>query len=113
MAATLSGAHCAGLGHKTGSLTPGKQADIVLICANDLNLFPSNNAAGTVVHAADRSNLDTVIIGGKVRKRRGLLLDTDLAKLRELVEVSRSHLFKAVGYAPNTVADEFPGYASP
>jgi 5-methylthioadenosine/S-adenosylhomocysteine deaminase len=69
--ATVNGANCAGLGGKIGSLTPGKEADIVMIRADDINLYPSNNALGTVVQAADRSNVDTVIIGGRIRKQNG------------------------------------------
>lgn len=53
--ATLDGAVCAGLQDKTGSLTPGKQADLILINTADLNLYPNGNAFGTVVHAAERS----------------------------------------------------------
>src|ERR1700734_282323 len=64
--ATMGGAHCAGLDDKIGSLTPGKEADIVMIRSDDPNLYPSNNALGTVVQAADRGNVDTVFIGGRV-----------------------------------------------
>ena len=74
--ATQAGAHCAGLDDKIGSLTPGKQADIVLIRTDDLNLYPPNNALGVVVQAADRGNVDTVIIGGRVRKYRGKVVGT-------------------------------------
>src|SRR5476649_2788550 len=47
-AATIDGAACAGLEERIGSLTPGKQADLVLIRTGDLNLYPVNNAIGTV-----------------------------------------------------------------
>ena len=69
--ATTGGAHCAGLDDKIGSLAPGKEADLLMIRTDDINLYPSNNAIGTVVQAAERSNIDTVIIGGRVRKYRG------------------------------------------
>ncbi|KVN53242.1 amidohydrolase [Burkholderia anthina] len=106
-AATLAGAVCAGLDGRTGSLTPGKQADIVMIRADDINLFPSNNAIGTVVHAAERSNVDTVIIGGRVRKRSGALVGLNLEKLKRATEVSRAHLFASTGYTPAPFADKF------
>jgi 5-methylthioadenosine/S-adenosylhomocysteine deaminase len=73
---TLGGAHCAGLEDRIGSLTPGKQADLLMIQTDDTNLYPSNNAVGTVVQAAERSNVDTVIIGGRVRKHRGQVVDS-------------------------------------
>jgi 5-methylthioadenosine/S-adenosylhomocysteine deaminase len=42
--ATMGGAHCAGLDDKIGSLAPGKEADLIMIRADDVNLYPSNNA---------------------------------------------------------------------
>ena len=66
--ATAGGAACAGLLDKCGTLTPGKEADIVMIRTDDINLYPSNHAIGTVVSAADVRNIDTVIIGGRIRK---------------------------------------------
>ncbi|MDB5042887.1 MAG: amidohydrolase [Candidatus Eremiobacteraeota bacterium] len=107
-AATIDGARCAGLGAKTGSLTPGKQADLIIIRTGDVNVFPANNAAGTVVHAADRSNVDTVLVGGRVRKARGKLVDVDMAKLKRDVEESLAHLFAAGGYDPDVLATRFP-----
>ncbi|MGP7794503.1 amidohydrolase family protein [Sphingomonas sp. CLY1604] len=106
-AATLSGARVAGLGDRTGSLTLGKQADIVMIRTDALNLYPSNNAFGTVVHAAERSNVDTVIIGGRIRKRHGVVLDLNLSRLEAATEESRNHLFEAVGHRPGPFDDSF------
>ena len=91
--ATMAGAHCAGLDDKIGSLTPGKEADLIVIRADDINLYPSNNAIGTVVQAAERSNVDTVIIGGRVRKFRGKVVGLDMKRLKAMVEESRGHLF--------------------
>jgi cytosine/adenosine deaminase-related metal-dependent hydrolase len=107
-AATVSGARVAGLQSRVGTLTPGKQADLILIRTTDINLYPSNNAIGSVVHAAERSNVDTVIVGGRVRKRGGNLLGVDMAALRAATEVSRDHLFTSVGYAADIFADAPP-----
>ncbi len=106
-AATIDGAAVAGLAHKTGSLAVGKEADIVLINANDINLYPSNNALGTVVSAAERSNVETVIVGGHIRKRDGKLQGVNFDALRELTESSRRYLFKAVGFQANDLAEHF------
>ena len=84
--ATLGGAHCAGLDDKIGSLAPGKEADLLMIRTDDINLYPSNNAVGTVVQAAERSNVDTVIIGGRVRKYRGKVVGLDMKRLKAMVE---------------------------
>jgi cytosine/adenosine deaminase-related metal-dependent hydrolase len=106
--ATMGGAHCAGLDDKFGSLAPGKEADLLLIRADDINLYPSNNAVGTVVQAAERSNIDTVIIGGRVRKYRGQVVGLDMVRLKAMVEESRGHLFSAVGYRPDVFAELLP-----
>jgi len=96
--ATVNGAACAGLSSKCGSLTPGKEADIVMIRTDDINLYPSNNAIGTVVAAADIRNVDTVIIGGAIRKFRGKLAGVNMTKFRQQVDESRNYLFQQAGY---------------
>lgn len=106
-AATVDGAACAGLQDKIGSLTPGKQADLILINAGDINLYPSGNAFGTVVHATERSNIDTVVIGGRIVKQNGKVLGVDSARLREAIDESREYLFAASGYQPDVFADAF------
>ena len=105
--ATVNGAVCAGLGDKIGTLAPGKEADIVMIRTDDINLYPSNNAIGTVVAAADRGNVDTVIIGGVIRKRHGKMLGVDMARLRKLADESRAYLFDKAGYKPDIFAESF------
>lgn len=106
-AATINGAACAGLADRVGSLAVGKEADIVLIRADDINLYPSNNALGTVVHAAERSNVHMVMIGGRIRKRGGKVVGLDMAKLKAATEESREHLFSATGYEPAMFSDAF------
>ena len=96
--ATVNGAACAGLSAKCGSLTPGKEADIVMIRTDDLNLYPSNNALGTVVAAADIKNVDTVIVGGVIRKSAGKMVGLNWSMLRPQIDESRSYLFEKAGY---------------
>src|SRR5213078_2248117 len=76
--ATINGAKALRLDAKTGSLTPGKEADILLLDATALNVAPLNSVPGAVVSLMDRSNVETVIVAGKVRKWKGRLLDVDL-----------------------------------
>ena len=93
--ATVNGAHVAGLEAKTGSLTPGKKADVVLIDARSLNMVPIHDPYAAVTLCADVSNVDTVIVDGAIVKRSGrLLADTDNA--RTLVESSRDYLLGQV-----------------
>ena len=95
--ATANGAKGLGLEGKVGSLAPGKEADIVLLDANAINVAPLNHVPGAIVTLMERSNVDTVIVAGKVRKWRGALLDADLPKLRRELEASRNYLFEAAG----------------
>ncbi|WP_244846170.1 amidohydrolase family protein [Mesorhizobium sp. L-8-3] len=95
--ATLEGAKGLKLDRRTGSLTPGKEADIVLLDASAINVAPLNHATGAVVTLMERSNVDTVMVAGRIRKWRGSLVDVDLPKLRAELEASRDHLFEASG----------------
>ncbi|WP_213450126.1 amidohydrolase family protein [Rhizomonospora bruguierae] len=91
--ATINGAGVAGVADRTGSLTPGKRADIVLIDAG-INIAPVLDPVAAVTLAADVSNVDTVLVDGIVRKRGGrLLADVDAA--RNLVEQARDRLLAA------------------
>ncbi|KUO06279.1 amidohydrolase family protein [Streptomyces caeruleatus] len=92
--ATRNGAHVAGVEDRTGSLTPGKRADVVAIDATALNVAPVHDAAAAVTLSADVSNVDTVIVDGVIRKRDGRLL-ADLDRARRLVEESRDRLLAA------------------
>ncbi|AYY13191.1 amidohydrolase [Actinobacteria bacterium YIM 96077] len=91
---TINGAHVAGVEDRTGSLTPGKQADIVTIDASAINVTPVIDPVAAVVLCADVSNVDTVLVSGTVRKRDGKLVG-DIDRARELVEASRDYLVDA------------------
>src|SRR5262245_1525828 len=95
--ATLQGAKACGLDHKTGSLTPGKEADIVLISTDSMNLIPMNNPVGAVVEFANVGNVDSIFVAGKARKRNGKLLDIDFASFRKKVDAARDGLFARAG----------------
>jgi 5-methylthioadenosine/S-adenosylhomocysteine deaminase len=92
--ATINGAHVAGLEGRTGSLTPGKKADVVVIDGGALNVAPVIDPVAAVTLCADVSNVDTVIIDGQVRKRDGKLL-ADVEGARRKVEAARDHLLEA------------------
>ncbi|MFI5680394.1 amidohydrolase family protein [Streptomyces cellulosae] len=90
--ATLQGAHTNGLAGVTGSLTPGKKADLLVIQAEDLNNMPLNDPIGTVVLGSDARNISAVLINGEPRKWDGQVLDVDLAALRGEVHTSREYV---------------------
>jgi len=99
--ATMEGAKDLRLGHKIGSLTPGKEADILILDAEAINVAPLNVVPGAVVSLMERSNVETVIVAGKVRKWNGRLLDVDLRHLSRQLENSRDFLYSAVGRPQN------------
>src|SRR6202046_2435960 len=103
-AATVNGARAADLEGAIGTLTPGKQADIIMVRTKGVAVFPVTNAIGTIVQAVERSDVDTVMVAGMVRKRAGKLVGVDLAKLAADVAASRDFLLEASGYRPDLFA---------
>jgi 5-methylthioadenosine/S-adenosylhomocysteine deaminase len=95
--ATINGAKHLRLDHKTGSLTPGKEADIIILDATAINVAPLNNVPGAVVSLMERTNVETVMVAGKVRKWKGKLLDVNLRHLRGQLEESRDFIFGKAG----------------
>jgi 5-methylthioadenosine/S-adenosylhomocysteine deaminase len=100
-AATVNGARAAGLEREIGTLTPGKQADIITVRTNGVAVFPVTNAIGTIVQAVERSDVDTVMVAGAIRKRAGKLVGVDVAKLTADVTASRNYLLETSGYRPD------------
>ncbi len=95
--ATINGARMVGLDRRIGSLTPGKQADIVLLRADDLNLLPVVDPVRSIVLHGATANVDTVFVAGRMMKRRGKLVYRELARRKaELAETSRRILDRAV-----------------
>ena len=78
--ATIDGARAWNLDGKIGTLTPGKQADIILIRTDQINVAPMIDPVGTVVVCADTSNVDSVFVAGRALKRHGQLVNVDMAE---------------------------------
>ncbi len=95
--ATVEGARANHLEKKVGSLTPGKEADIILLRHDMLNVMPMNNAVGAVVTSMGPQNVDTVLIAGKVMKRGGKLVGVDMARLERLGAEAKARVYKAAG----------------
>ena len=94
--ATLGGAEVAGIAHRTGSLTPGKKADIVVIDGSAVNVAPIIDPVGAVVCAADISNVKHVLVDGDILKR-DFRLAASLTEPRKKVEASRDYLLEKFG----------------
>ena len=97
----MNGAKGLRLDGKVGSLTPGKEADIINLDAEAINVAPLNQVPGAVVSLMDRTNVETVIVAGKIRKWKGKLVDVNLNRLRQQLESSRDYIFSAAGIPQN------------
>jgi len=96
--ATIHGAHVAGLEDRVGSLTPGKQADVVVIDASAINVAPVHDPVAAVTLCADVSNVQHVLVAGEFRKRDFRMVE-DLSKAQSLVGESRDYLVDAASRA--------------
>jgi cytosine/adenosine deaminase-related metal-dependent hydrolase len=95
---TRGGAHTIGRDADLGSLAPGKKADVVLI-KNDSSpvSFPLLNPFGHVAFQAQRSDVHTVLVDGRVVKSEGKLVGIDLAPVRAEIEATIEHLRAEIG----------------
>ncbi len=96
--ATIEGARANGLDHKTGSLTPGKQADVIMLRTDRMNVTPLNDPATAVVVGMDTGNVDTVLIAGRVMKRGGRLLHVDWRATMKAAEEAREYVIAKSGF---------------
>jgi cytosine/adenosine deaminase-related metal-dependent hydrolase len=95
--ATIEGARANGLERKVGTLTPGKDADIILLRTDLLSVMPVNNAVGAVVTSMGPQNVDTVLIAGKLMKQGGKLVDVDMARIARIGREAQARAYKAAG----------------
>lgn len=96
--ATINGARDLRLDRKTGSLTPGKEADIIILDAEALNVAPLNHVPGAVVSLMERVNVETVMVAGRIRKWKGRMVGVNLGRLRRELENTRDYVFAKAGH---------------
>lgn len=96
---TVEGARMLQQQDRIGSLAPGKQADLVLVRASDLNMQPVHDPVSSVVFQASLANIDSVMVAGRWKKRAGKLLDVDLAPGLEALRASGRKITAALGLA--------------
>ena len=78
---TVDAARSLGLGDVTGSLTPGKRADLILVRVDHVGTAPFTDPTNTLALAAGAANVDTVVVDGRVVKRAGRLTTVDPAEV--------------------------------
>lgn len=94
---TLEGARMLKQAHRIGSLAPGKQADLVLIRTDDLNMQPVHDPVNTVVMQTSLANIDSVMVAGQWKKRHGRMLGVDLAPKLAALRASGRKITQALG----------------
>ena len=102
--ATINGARMAGLDSQVGSLTPGKQADIVLLRDDDLSMFPVTDAIASAVMQGGVASVDTVLVAGRIVKRDGRLLYGALAEKKAALRQSGERILTDFGLLPRNAA---------
>jgi cytosine/adenosine deaminase-related metal-dependent hydrolase len=94
--ATLDGAVDLGIAEKTGSLTPGKRADIILVRTTDINMTPVGDPYEALVSLAQPANVDTVIVDGRILRQSSKFTALDHGKVvREAQEAATALRAKA------------------
>lgn len=107
--ATMGGAAMLGMDKKIGSITPGKQADLVMINARSMNVYPvlpGGDPVHAVVMYAESADIDTVMIAGQPLKRNGKLLypGDKLAQQQQALLASRQRIMRDASYQYKPVA---------
>jgi 5-methylthioadenosine/S-adenosylhomocysteine deaminase len=96
--ATVEGAKANGLDDRVGSLTPGKQADVILLRTDGLHVSPMNDPAAAVVTSMHLGDVDTVLVAGRVLKRHGALLHVDWPAVGRAAAESRDFVVERSGF---------------
>ncbi len=96
--ATIEGARSLGLDDRVGSLKPGKRADLIMVNTRDVNLAVFSEPAHMLVEAAQPANVDTVIVDGRILKRRGKLTSLDTQQIAGETSAALAALRKRAGW---------------
>ncbi|WP_428097094.1 amidohydrolase family protein [Candidatus Rariloculus sp.] len=96
--ATIEGARSMGLGDSIGSLTPGKRADLIMVDTRALNLGVFTEPAHMLVEAAQPSNVDTVMIDGRILKRDGRLTGIDVDEVIDDAQRAQAAVRERAGW---------------
>jgi cytosine/adenosine deaminase-related metal-dependent hydrolase len=109
--ATVYGAEAMGLESKIGSIAPGKEADIIVVGGDRLNMTPLTEPVAAMVVQANPANVQHVLVRGRLVKRDGRLVGVDSARLRRLADESRERVFERVLEQGPILPPEPPGFA--
>ena len=108
--ATINGAIASHLDKKVGTLTPGKEADIIMLATDLITTFPVCNAYGAVVVTMDTNNVRNVLIAGNALKWNGRLVGVDVRKVQKMVTASRDYILAKTGWPTSILDTSLPGH---
>jgi cytosine/adenosine deaminase-related metal-dependent hydrolase len=106
--ATIAGAASNRILDKVGTLTPGKEADIVVLDARNINTWPMNNVPGTIVTMMNPRHVRDVLVAGRVVYWNRKLVGWDIDRLLGQIEQSRERVLARIG-GPAKVGSLPPG----
>jgi cytosine/adenosine deaminase-related metal-dependent hydrolase len=94
--ATIAGAASNRVLDKVGTLTPGKEADIIVLDARSINTWPMNNVPGTIVTMMNPRHVRDVLIAGKVVYWKGKLVGWNVDALLRQIEQARDRVLARI-----------------
>src|SRR5262245_1301018 len=97
--ATMDGARDLGLADKTGSLTPGKRADLILVRTTDTTMSPVGDPFEALVGLGQPANVDTVVVDGRILRRGRKFVALDHAQVVKDAMQSAADLRARAGWA--------------
>jgi cytosine/adenosine deaminase-related metal-dependent hydrolase len=99
--ATINGARTMNADSKVGTLVPGKEADLLMLKADSIDIWPLNNAYGSVVGLMGPSHVEAVFIAGQVKKWRGSLVGVDMPKVLANMQEARDGVLERANFPMN------------
>jgi 5-methylthioadenosine/S-adenosylhomocysteine deaminase len=95
---TINGARCANVDGKVGTLTPGKEADLLVLKADSIDVWPLNSAYGAVVNLMSPGHVEAVFIAGQIKKWRGNLVGVDMPRVLRSMEEARDGVLRRINF---------------
>jgi cytosine/adenosine deaminase-related metal-dependent hydrolase len=95
---TINGARCANVDGKVGTLTPGKEADLLMLKADSIDVWPLNSAYGAVVNLMSPGHVEAVFIAGQIKKWRGNLVGVDMPRVLRSMEEARDGVLRRADF---------------
>jgi len=94
---TIDAAHALGMSAEIGSLTAGKQADLVILSTDTMNMTPLTPCGAALVTQAHAGNVESVMVRGCFVKRGGKLLGVDVPAVQRSMGATRDALLARAG----------------